>query len=36
MEETEYEEQYFCNQEEDIDHDEVDFEDLSFAEKDDD
>ena len=36
MDEAETEEQYFCNEEEDLDHDDYEFEDLSFAERDED
>ena len=36
MEEAEHEEQYFCNQEEDADHEEYDFEDSSFADSEED
>ena len=36
MEESDNEECYFCAQEDDVDHDEMEFEDGSFAEKDED
>ncbi len=36
MEETEYEKRYFCNQEDDVEHDNPEWDDSSFAEYDED
>jgi len=36
MDESDNEEQYFCDQEDDVEHDDTEFEDKSFAEKDED